>query len=409
MVFLYNLGIYLYTLLIRLASLKNSKAKAWLTGRNHLLKKIENEIDAKVRYTWFHFASLGEFEQGRPVIEHLKAQQAEIHILITFFSPSGYQICKNYPLADHVFYLPVDTAFNAKEFIRLTKPVIAIFTKYEYWYHYFNELQKNHIPLYIIAAIFRKSEPFFQWYGVLHRIMLRYVAHFFVQNEESVFLLNTLSIYNVTISGDTRFDRVAENSLRPRSFDAIKAFCEDAQVIIAGSTWPEDEQMLALLITKYSNWKLIIAPHEIGEHRIRFIEQLVPSVRYSLLKVNYATSLSSASVLIIDNIGMLSSLYQYGHIAYIGGGFGSGIHNTLEPAAFGLPILFGPRYHKFQEAKDMINLGAAFSFSNQAELNLVFNKVAASDYLIKYGQIAKQYVQNHTGATACIVNKLYHI
>jgi len=413
MVFLYDLGIGFYTLIIRLASLKNAKAKAWLAGRKNLLKKISKELNPTIQYTWFHFASLGEFEQGRSVMEHLKATKKDIHILITFFSPSGYEIRKNYALADHVFYLPSDTATHAREFVSLVKPVMAVFTKYEYWYHYFDELHKNQIPLYVISAIFRKNQPFFQFYGDLHRRMLQCVSHFFVQNEESKLLLQTLSINQVTVSGDTRFDRVAENASHPKSFDLIKSFCGEAQVFVAGSTWPADEKLLAQLIKQHPDWKLIIAPHEISEEKINALEALFDSnsaIRYSALNTpQVAIRKFQYEILIIDNVGMLSSLYQYGCIAYIGGGFGSGIHNTLEAAAFGLPILFGPNYYKFQEAKDMIDLGAAFSIKNGSEFETVLDKIGVSHDLVETcgcGKTAKAYVENNTGATARIIHHI---
>ena len=411
MVFLYDLGIRFYTFIIGLASLKNAKAKAWLAGRKNLLKKISKELNPNIRYTWFHFASLGEFEQGRSVMEHLKAADKNVHILITFFSPSGYEIRKNYPLADHVFYLPSDTAAHAREFVRLVNPTMAVFTKYEYWYHYFDELHKNQIPLYVISAIFRKTQPFFQFYGGLHRKMLQCVSHFFVQNEESKLLLQTRSINHVTVSGDTRFDRVAENASHPKSFDFIKSFCGEAQVLIAGSTWPEDEKLLAQLIKKYPDWKFIIAPHEISEEKISALETLFENnaIRYSVLDPQVTIHNTQCATLIIDNIGMLSSLYQYGHIAYIGGGFGSGIHNTLEAAAFGLPIVFGPNYYKFQEAKDMIDLGAAFSIKNGSDFERVLDKIGVSPELVETcgcGRTAKAYVENHTGATARIIHHI---
>lgn len=409
MVFLYDLGIRVYTFMIRLASLKSAKAKAWLLGRQNLLKRIEQAIDPRVHYTWFHFASLGEFEQGRSVMEHLKAQKKGTHIFITFFSPSGYEIRKDYPLADHVFYLPTDTEANAREFIRLINPVVAIFTKYEYWYHYFDELHKKQIPLYVISAIFRKDQPFFKFYGFLHRNMLGCVSHFFVQNNESRMLLQSLAINQVTVSGDTRFDRVVENALHPKSFDLIKSFCGNKHVLIAGSTWPADEKLLVELAREQSEWKFIIAPHEISENKIVHMEKQlseINAIRYSVL-TNQVSGLSTQySVLIIDNIGMLSSLYQYGQIAYIGGGFGSGIHNILEAAAFGLPVLFGPNHHKFQEAKDMIELGAAFPINNLIELETAFNKLNDESNWLKCGRVADKYVKNRAGATREIVKQL---
>ncbi len=418
MLFLYNFGIQLYVLAIRLSSLKSKKAAAWLNGRKNLLKRIEKEIDRNVQYTWFHFASLGEFEQGRPVLEQLKAEDPHIHILITFFSPSGYEIRKNYELADHVFYLPADTAQNASGFIRLVNPKLAIFTKYEYWYHYFKELNRQKIPLYVISGIFRKEQPFFKWYGTLHRKMLHWVSYFFVQNEESKLLLTGLGIEKVLVSGDTRFDRVAQNAQHPKEALSIRNFCGSDKVFIAGSTWPEDEKLIAGLAKPYSNWKFIIAPHEIGEDKLIALEKLLPgnSIRYSEYNSGVKESESPGNqesiaihntqytILIIDNIGMLSSLYQYGHIAYIGGGFGAGIHNTLEAAAFGLPLIFGPNYHKFKEAKDLLKAGGGFSIQNYTELNTKMQALQEDKLRNSVGEIASEYVENHQGATDIILN-----
>ena len=259
--------------------------------------------------------------------------------------------------------------------------------------------------MYLISGIFRKNQPFFQFYGSLHRAMLRCVSHFFVQNEESKILLQTLGIDHVTISGDTRFDRVAENALHPKSFDLIKFFCGNSKVLIAGSTWPEDEKLLIHLLQQYPDWKLIIAPHEIASN-IEALAQNTQSMKYSQLSFSDLGLNTQHPILIIDNVGMLSSLYQYGHVAYIGGGFGSGIHNILEAAAFGLPVLFGPNYQKFQEAKDMIDLGAAFSVKNFSEFQSKFKKLENKDYLTACSRVAKKYVIGHTGATEKILSFL---
>lgn len=400
MLFLYDLGIQLYSFLIRLASLRSKKAALWIKGRRNILKLIEDQLDKEVRYTWFHFASLGEFEQGRPVLEQLKAEHPETPILITFFSPSGYEIRKDYALADHVFYLPPDTAKNAREFIRMVNPSMAIFTKYEYWYHYFEELHKQNIPLFIVSGIFRKEQPFFKWYGSLHRQMLGWVFHFFVQNEYSKQLLNEIGIENVTVSGDTRFDRVAQNAANIQEIKKIGDFCAGSKVFIAGSTWPEDEKLIAFLASHYPEWKFIIAPHEVNSGRIREVEKLFSdTIKYSQFNIQDPPD-GTQQVLIIDNIGILSSLYQYGSIAYIGGGFGAGIHNTLEAAAFGLPVIFGPNYKKFREAKDLISQGGAKSINNLIQLQKAFEYLATHQ---EAGEICKYYVQQNTGATEKIV------
>jgi len=403
MLFFYNLTIRLYSHLIQIASLKSSKAKQFITGRENIFERIEQAILPGQQHIWFHFASLGEFEQGRPVLEKIRQNYLESNIVVTFFSPSGYEVRKNTPLADHVFYLPVDTQTNAERFLKLINPSMAIFTKYEYWYHYFSELKRQQVSLYIISGIFRKSQPFFKWYGGLHRRMLECVSYFFVQNAESRLLLNELNFKNVTISGDTRFDRVYENAQNPKRIKEIEDFCGDAPVFIAGSTWLPDERLLAALAQRNNAWKFIIAPHEIAENRIRDIEELFPeSIRFSDL--NTASALPNT--MIIDNIGMLSSLYQYGEVAYIGGGFGAGIHNTLEAAAFGLAVIFGPKYQKFQEAKDLLQIDAAFSINDFDDLISVAEKLEDEKYRRECGRKARQYVEKNTGATDTIIQHI---
>lgn len=406
MLLLYNSGVRLYFIAVYLASFFNKKAKLWISGRKkQALIRLQQCI-------WFHFASLGEFEQGRPVLEYFRTTFPGKKIVVTFFSPSGYEIRKNTPLADFVYYLPLDTAANARWFVDFIQPEIAVFTKYEYWYHFFNETHRRNIPLYVISGIFRPGQVFFKWFGGLHRHMLSFVSHFFVQDEKSKELLATLQITNVTVSGDTRFDRVWANAQQPKAIPVVKEFSSGHKVFIAGSTWPPDEELIAKLVIQYPGWKFILAPHEIGEDKIEKLIPLLPpgaATRYSDIAsardIPHLTS--QISCLIIDNIGMLSSLYQYGDIAYIGGGFGAGIHNTLEAAAFGLPVIFGPEYSKFKEAKDLISLHAGFSVSNEAELknvtnNLVNNQTFYNDARRKI----KAYVEEHTGATAIIVEHI---
>jgi len=406
MLLLYNSGIRLYFVAVYLASFFNKKAKLWITGRKkQAFVRLEQSI-------WFHFASLGEFEQGRPVLEHFRVTFPEKKIVITFFSPSGYEIRKNTQLADFVYYLPLDTATNARRFIDAIRPEIAVFTKYEYWYHFFSETHQHNIPLFVISGIFRPGQVFFKWYGGLYRKMLNFVSHFFVQDEKSKELLGTLQITNVTISGDTRFDRVWANAQVPKAIAVVKAFTAGHKVFIAGSTWPPDEELIAKLVTRYPGWKFIIAPHEIGEDKIQKQLSLLPSgaaARYSEIANTTDVShfISNISCLIIDNIGMLSSLYQYGDIAYIGGGFGAGIHNTLEAAAFGLPVIFGPEYSKFKEAKDLIALQAGFSINDEAELlNITSNLVNNQTFYNDASRKIKAYVAEHTGATAIIVKHI---
>jgi len=401
---LYIIGIQAYTLLIRIFSLFNPKAKLFINGRKNSYAAIAQKINPAEKHIWFHFASLGEFEQGRPVLEKLKSRYPEKKIVVTFFSPSGYEIRKNYPLAD-VFYLPVDTAKNARRFVNSINPEMAIFTKYEFWHFYFKELKDRGIPLYLISGIFRESQAFFKWYGGFYRNILKSVTYFFVQNEESLNLLKSIGLHHVTINGDTRFDRVYENAQSSKQLPLIESFIGNSPTLVCGSTWPEDEKILSVLPEKYPNWKFIIAPHEIHESHIETIEKQFSagSLRFSVLSASDQKPNAAPQTLIVDNIGMLSALYQYGNIAYIGGGFGAGIHNTLEAAAFGLPVIFGPKYDKFQEAKDLIALGAAKSISSSEELidafdSFIENKNAAA--------LAKKYVADKKGATDQIISMI---
>jgi 3-deoxy-D-manno-octulosonic-acid transferase len=397
MLLLYNIGILIYYKLLYIASFFNNKAKLWIKGRhNQQIQQFTSSI-------WCHFASLGEFEQGRPVLEKIRLLYPDNKIVVTFFSPSGYEIRKNTPLADAVYYLPLDTARNAHEFIKTINPVMAIFTKYEYWYHFFNELHKQHVPLYIISGIFRPGQVFFKWYGSLHRKMLKLVTWFFVQDIPSKHLLHDVGITNVTISGDTRFDRVWANASQHKQLFEVERFKNGQKLFIAGSSWPADDKLIASLITRHPDWKFIIAPHEIGEDKINGLIKSLPEnliIKYadiSNLKPNTST-------LIIDNIGILSSLYQYADVAYIGGGFGAGIHNILEAAAFGMPVIFGPNYERFKEARDLIELNAAFSISNQEELLSTAGSLMNDEHF-RHGcaAISKKYVKEHTGATDKIV------
>ncbi len=410
MLFLYNLIIKVCGSVLYILQFFNDKMRLFLEGRKHLMERIAKEAQTDRETVWFHFASLGEFEQGRPVLESLKAQYPDYWIVITFFSPSGYELRKNYALADRIYYLPLDTETNAREFIRLVRPKIAIFTKYEYWYNYFAELHRRQIPLYMISAVFNRRQPFFSWYGGLHRRMLGMVSHFFVQDKESEALLRNAGVCNVSVSGDTRFDRVAENAEQPKDFPVVGKFCKDAKVLIAGSTWPEDEKHLSNAMASLPGWKSIIAPHEIKEEKLQALEHMLSpktSLRYS--KAQGMSCFTDIAVLIIDNVGMLSSVYRYGDISYIGGGFGAGIHNTLEAAAFGLPVIFGPNYHKFLEAKALISEGGGFAYSNEDELKGLVQNLDQEAVRLKAGHIAAAYVQKGRGATAMIIKHLSKI
>jgi len=436
MILLYTIGLRLYFMAIYIAALFNQKASQWIDGRkNQKLIRIDSSI-------WFHFASLGEFEQGRPILEATRAEYPGKKIVISFFSPSGYEIRKNTPLADFVYYLPLDTAKNAKQFIDAIQPEMAIFTKYEYWYHFFKETHKRQVPLYIVSGIFRPKQVFFKWYGGLHRKILSFVSHFFLQDEASKQLLQSISITNTTVSGDTRFDRVWTNAQHPKEIPGIAEFINGQKVFIAGSTWPQDEALLAALPELYPGWKFIFAPHEIGEEKINNLVNLLPAgsaIKYSELIQNSklrstlerreeittrekfkiqnqeptayhspsTTHHSPFTTLVIDNIGMLSSLYAYGNIAYIGGGFGVGIHNTLEAAAFGLPVIFGPNYQKFNEARELIALKAGFSISDVSQLKGIVDTLVNDEAFYSVtGKKAGDYVREHTGATEIILKHI---
>lgn len=404
----YNIGIKFYYFLIWIASFFNKKAKLWIDGRkNWRLKFNPNQSHKNI---WFHFASLGEFEQGKPLLQAVRERFPEKKVVITFFSPSGYEVRKNSPLGDYILYLPLDTAKNAKDFIKIFKPEIAFFNKYEYWNYFFKELKKQQIPLYITSAIFRKEQLFFKPYGGFYRGILKCVTHFFVQNQTSADLLDSIGLKGFTISGDTRFDSVAALVQNKKDIPIIQKFKKDDKLFICGSTWLEDEKLIAHhILSSPKGWKYIIAPHEVSETNIKNLEQLLSdkSIRYSQLDEG---TLENAQTLIIDNIGMLSSLYAYADVTYIGGGFGAGIHNTLEAAAYALPVVFGPKYQKFKEAVDLVLLKGGFKINNQEELNSILSRLTSDDnFRKKSGEIAKNYVEKNIGATNMIMNKVFKL
>ena len=406
MKFIYNIGIYLLYFIIFITAFFNSKAKQWINGRKNVFKKISEYDNEGKKTVWVHCSSLGEFEQGRPIIDKIKAQHSEYKIVISFFSPSGFEIRKNYKNADLVTYLPLDTAKNAKKFISLIKPDIVYFIKYEHWYHYLKTLFINKIPVFLVAANFRSDQLFFKPFGKWYRNVLRLYTKIYVQEESSVKLLEKFNINNVTISGDTRFDRVYENSLNAVEFPKVRAFKNNKFVIIAGSTWEQDENILIEYINKSNkDLKFIIAPHVISESNIKRIESQikVSSIRYSVFEESDAPNYT---VLIIDNIGILSSLYQYGDIAYIGGGFNAGIHNTLEAVTFGLPVIFGPKYHKFREAIELLKQQLGFSISNYTDFE------SQADFLIEKPEVifdinqkSKELIKSNSGATSKIISE----
>ncbi len=402
---IYHFGLYLFKILLIVVSPFNKKAGLWLQGRKDMFNKIQSELKQKEKRVWFHAASLGEFEQGRPIIEALKKKNPEQKIVLTFFSPSGFEIQKNYEYADYVFYLPLDTKRNAKRFIQLLNPEFVIFIKYEFWRNFLHILKKQNIPTYLVSAIFRRDQVFFRWFGGWYRQMLYTFNHFFVQNQESEKLLRNIGFENITISGDTRFDRVIDIATKAKSFPLVEKFCNNHTTLILGSSWKADEEILFNFINDNSV-KVIIAPHEIHDSNVdRIISRITrKSQKYSLANED---NIKDADVLIINNIGMLSSIYQYGHVAYIGGGFGSGIHNILEAATFGLPVLFGPNYHKFKEAVDLIEQEGAFEVKDKITATKQLHILLSDkDYLREKSEICKKYVHKQKGATETIVNYL---
>ncbi len=405
----YNLFIFFYSIGIRLIAPWNSKAKKWLAGRKDIFKQLQNAFSNNHgNVVWVHCASLGEFEQGRPVIEKVKNQYPNARIFLTFFSPSGYEIRKDYQGADWVFYLPMDGKKNAKRLLDIVQPQLVLWIKYEYWYYYLTEINKRKIPILLISGIFRQGQPFFKWYGGVHRKMLQRFSHFFVQNELSQKLLQTTNIENVTISGDTRFDRVVEIADQFSPIPEIETFCKDHAIIVAGSTWDEDEKQMDHYANTHPELKFIIAPHEIEEDRLLEIEKLFhDTIRFSQLTKNQ--SANDKRVLIIDNIGMLAKLYHYATIAFVGGGFGEdGVHNVLEAAVYGKPVVYGPVYDKYIEAVELEACGGGLSVGSALELETTFNELLTDT--IQYQQActcAYDYVYSHKGATEKVMNYIY--
>lgn len=411
MFFLYNIFIVFYVLGINLASFVNEKARLWVKGRKNIIIKIENELAGnqdKRKIAWFHCASLGEFEQGRPLIDGFRNAFPDHLVVLTFFSPSGYEIRKNFAGADHIFYLPPDLPGVAAKFIKVLSPDIVFFIKYEYWYNYLAILKQKGIPTFMVSAIFRPSQQFFRGWGFWFRKQLNNLSWFFVQDEDSEKLLRKIGISQVSVTGDTRFDRVSAIVRQKRSIEGIEEFCGDSRIILAGSTWYEDEKiLLPFILGNKSEFKFIIAPHEVNKERINgLISQLGPgSLRFSQ---SDKTEMREARILVIDSIGILAYLYRYAFIAYIGGGFGVGIHNILEPAAFGVPVIFGPNYTRFREAMDLLLAGGAFSIKSEEDLDKAIMHIAdVPGEHDRISGICNAYVRSHEGATAHILNHLH--
>ena len=409
MFFLYNQIVFIAGFLLKIVALFSPKMALFVKGRKDVFKTLEAKIQPNDKSIWFHAASLGEYEQGLPVIEKIKEKYPSHKIIVTFFSPSGYEVRKNNTVANCTVYLPLDTQKNAKQFIELTNPELVFFIKYEYWPNYLNELKKRNIKTYLISGILRENQAFFKWYGGFYRKSLDAFDFFFVQNESSKQLLQSLSHQNVLVSGDTRFDRVSTILEKNNTLDFIAEFKDNKITVVVGSSWPKDEEIIAQYINEYSNEnvKFIIAPHNIKAEQIANLKTLItkPTVLFSE-KENQ--SLSDQQVFIIDTIGILTKIYSYADIAYVGGGFGNpGIHNILEPATFGIPIVIGPNYSHFAEATALVKLEGCVSIANNKDLLETFDDlIYKPDIRFQKGAICRQFVQQNKGATAIILNHL---
>jgi len=403
---LYNIGIFIFTALAYLISPFYSKASLWINGQKKWAEKIKDKLKPGDKTVWVHCASLGEFEQGRPVIEAIKKERPDLKIVLTFFSPSGYEVRKNYSHADCIIYLPVDSPGNAARFVRLVNPEIAIFVKYEFWNNYISVLYNRKIPLYLISAIFRPGQHFFKWYGTFFRTMLKKFNRIFVQDQGSLDLLSGIGMKNITLAGDTRFDRVVQIADTAKIIPEIEQFRGKEKLFLAGSSWKQDEEIITQYINKFpGRMKWVFAPHEIDKPNIERLENLinVSHVRFS----EFNETATDARVLIIDNIGMLSSAYKYAYIAAIGGGFGRGIHNILEPACWGIPVLFGPNHDKFREAVELKIAGGAKSYVTYDDFERILDEWLTDSVLYtSSAEIAGKYVKENTGATGIIIKEI---
>ena len=412
MLFLYNIITLLAAQLLKIVTLFSPKIKLFVDGRKSIFQTLADKIKLSDKTIWFHAASLGEYEQGLPVIEAIKQQFPSHKIVVTFFSPSGYEVRKNNTVADVTVYLPLDTISNAKQFISLVHPEMAFFIKYEYWPNYLNELKKQQIKTYLISGILRENQAFFKWYGGFYRNALKTFDYFFVQNESSKKLLQSIGFNNVKVSGDTRFDRVVSILERDNSLDFIEQFKDNKTTIVIGSSWPKDESLLINYINQSSDdVKFIIAPHNIKQEQIQELKNAITKkiVLFSEnVETRHALSLQEYSVFIIDTIGILTKIYSYADIAYVGGGFGNpGVHNILEPATFGVPVVIGPNYSHFAEATALVNMEGCISIQNQIQLNEAFDLLIRNeDERLEKGHICSTFVQMNKGATQTIMNHI---
>lgn len=408
MLFLYNLIVFVVAFLLKIVALFSPKIRLFVNGRKDVFTILKEKIKPSDKTIWFHAASLGEYEQGLPVIEKVKEKYPSHKIIVTFFSPSGYEVRKNNTVADVTLYLPLDTKYNAKQFLKLAHPEMVFFIKYEFWLNYLNELKKNNIPTYLVSGIFRDNQIFFKWYGGFYKKALDAFTYFFVQNESSKNKIESIGYKNVIISGDTRFDRVVAILERDNTLDFIAEFKNNTTTIVIGSSWPKDEVLLTEYInTTQERVKFIIAPHNIKPEQITSLQQSITK-KTILFSEKEGKNLADYDVFIIDTIGILTKIYSYATIAYVGGGFGNpGVHNILEPATFGLPIIIGPNYSHFAEATELVQLGGCISITTMEELKTEFNNlITDKNHLNEKGLICKSYVQNKKGATDKIMSTI---
>lgn len=393
---------------VAIVSLFNKKVKKMWAGERQAVKVLKEKVDPEARYIWFHAASLGEFEQGRPLIEHLRETHPEYKILLTFFSPSGYEVRKNYEGADIICYLPLDTIRNARRFLRAVKPVMAFFIKYEFWYNYLHILQHRGVPTYSVSSIFRPDQIFFQWYGRQYGRVLKCFTHFFVQNMESKALLAKLGITDVDVVGDTRFDRVLQIKEASKQLPIVEQFTAHAQkVFVAGSSWLPDEEIFIKYFDIHKDWKLIIAPHVISDEHLSQIFELLKGRRVVRYTEATEENVKDAEVLIIDCFGLLSSIYHYGTVSYVGGGFGVGIHNVLEAAVWDIPVVFGPNNKHFQEAQGLMLVQGGFEIKDyQSFRDLIMRFETDAFFLQNAGENAGVFVKSRAGATAKVMENV---
>ena len=406
---MYNIIIYLYLFGVAIYSLFNKKVRKMWRGERAAIGLLREKVVSDAQYVWFHAASLGEFEQGRPLMEQMRREHPEFKILLTFFSPSGYEVRKNYEGADIICYLPLDTPFNARRFLRTIRPVMAFFIKYEFWYNYLHILKHRNVPVYSVSSIFRPGQIFFRWYGRQYSRVLKCFTHFFVQNEVSCELLHSIGIDQVTISGDTRFDRVLQIRDAAKELPLVEAFKDDHNVFVAGSSWPPDEDIFIRYFNEHLNWKLVIAPHVIDEDHL---QQIISKLNRKVVRYTQATESEAreADVLIIDCFGLLSSIYRYGEVAYVGGGFGVGIHNVLEAAVWGVPVIFGPNNQRFQEAQGLLESEGGFQIKDYDTFCQLMDRFDTDKaYLQTIGKKAGSFVAQHAGATATILKGIQNV